>query len=38
VTLDGDAASHVFTGHLSGPHRTDWTIDEFQQFLETTFA
>ena len=38
VPLDGDAASHVFTGHLSGPHRTDWTIDEFQQFLETTFA
>ncbi len=38
VTLDGDVESHVFTGRLGGPHRTDWTIDEFQQFLETTFA
>jgi esterase/lipase len=38
VTLDGDAAAHVFAGRLAGPHRTDWTVAEFQQFLKTTLA
>jgi esterase/lipase len=38
VTLDGETAEHVFTGHLGGPHRTAWTVDQFAQFLETTFA
>jgi esterase/lipase len=38
VTLDGETAEHVFVGHLGGPHRTEWTVDQFAQFLETTFA
>ena len=38
VTLDGEAAEHVFTGHLGGPHRTEWTVEQFASFLETTFA
>ncbi|MCB1647355.1 MAG: hypothetical protein KDI36_17970, partial [Pseudomonadales bacterium] len=34
VSIDGDAEEHVFTGQLGGPHRTDWTISQFSQFLD----
>lgn len=38
VEPDGDAEGHVFAGHLTGAHRTDWTVDEFAEFLETALA
>lgn len=35
VTIDGEAAEHVFTGDIAGPQRTDWTVAKFAEFLRT---
>jgi hypothetical protein len=35
VELDGDAAEHVFVGHITAPARIDWCVDEFNKFLKS---
>jgi esterase/lipase len=34
VTVDGDKPDHVFAGDIVGPHRTDWCVAQFAEFLE----
>ena len=34
VTIDGDAPEHVFVGDITAPHRTDWCVKMFIEFLE----
>ena len=38
VTLDGEAAEHVFAGDITAPHRTDWCVQMFTEFLEKVDA
>ncbi len=33
VTLDGDAVQHVFVGNITAPHRIDWCVEHFEDFL-----
>ena len=33
VSLDGDAAEHVFVGNITAPHRVDWCVAQFEAFL-----
>ncbi|MFP6806325.1 MAG: hypothetical protein VB957_03960 [Pseudomonadales bacterium] len=35
VTIDGDAEEHVFVGNITAPHRVDWCVAEFTQFLRS---
>ncbi len=35
VSIDGDSEEHVFVGNISAPHRIDWCVNEFIQFLKT---
>lgn len=35
VTLEGEAAEHVFVGDIAGPHRTDWCVEQFAGFLKS---
>lgn len=34
VTIDGERAEHVFVGRITAPHRIDWVVDRFTEFLE----
>ena len=34
VEIDGDAIQHVFAGDIMAPHRTDWVVDRFDEFLK----
>lgn len=34
VELDGDQAQHVFVGDITAPHRTDWVVKRFGDFLD----
>lgn len=34
VEVDGDAPQHVFAGDITAPHRTDWVVDRFDEFLK----
>jgi esterase/lipase len=34
VTLDGEAAQHVFVGDITAPHRVDWAVSRFEIFLK----
>lgn len=38
VTIEGEAAEHVFAGDITGPQRTDWCVAQFAKFLETLEA
>lgn len=33
VTLDGDAPEHVFVGRITSPHRVDWVVNQFANFV-----
>jgi esterase/lipase len=33
VAVDGDATDHVFVGDITAPHRLDWSVEQFYQFL-----
>ncbi len=35
VTIDEDDPVHVFVGAITAPHRTDWCVNEFEQFLRS---
>jgi len=35
VSIDGDAEEHVFAGNITAPHRVDWCVNEFIQFLKS---
>ena len=35
VTVDGDKPDHVFAGDIVGPHRTDWCVAQFAEFLKS---
>jgi esterase/lipase len=35
VEPDGDAAEHVFVGHITAPARIDWCVSEFNKFLKS---
>lgn len=35
VTIEGEAAEHVFAGDITGPQRTNWCVAQFAAFLET---
>ncbi len=35
VGIDGDAKEHVFAGNITAPHRVDWCVNEFTQFLRS---
>lgn len=33
VAPEGDKAEHVFAGDITAPHRTDWVVAQFSEFL-----
>ncbi len=35
VPIDGDNEEHVFVGDITAPHRIDWCVNEFTQFLKS---
>jgi len=35
VEINGDEAQHVFVGNITAPHRTDWVVERFTDFLES---
>ncbi|MCZ6501633.1 MAG: hypothetical protein O6945_03865 [Gammaproteobacteria bacterium] len=35
VSIDGDSEEHVFVGNITAPHRIDWCVNEFIQFLKS---
>jgi len=35
VEINGDAAEHVFVGHITAPARIDWCVNEFSAFLKS---
>jgi esterase/lipase len=35
VGIDGDAEQHVFAGNITAPHRVEWCVTEFIQFLKS---
>ena len=37
VSIGPDAEEHVFVGDITAPHRVEWTVDQFSEFLKTTF-
>lgn len=34
VEVDGEQAEHVFAGRITAPHRVDWVVERFIEFLE----
>ncbi|HIG41551.1 MAG: alpha/beta fold hydrolase [bacterium] len=33
VSIDGETDEHVFAGHITAPHRIEWTVETFREFL-----
>ncbi|MFT7688558.1 MAG: esterase/lipase [Candidatus Azotimanducaceae bacterium] len=33
VLVDADATDHVFVGDITAPHRLEWSVEQFDQFL-----
>ena len=35
VAIDSESEEHVFVGDITAPHRVNWCVDEFTQFLKS---